>query len=254
LSRRSIRALALVALPFCALAAIACSSSTPQLSHVFVAPPWQGTESYNYNLLDQGNNLTGTCVLKTVPGPAAGQTQLEYPCGNGSGDTDDRLVIVDSQTLTPLSSTRTTYDKKKNSTTTVTSEYGSGKVQLKFNDNGTLHATTRDLPKPTKDSPDPGYYDDAALFWVVRGIPLQKGYQGAYTDVNASASGGQVFTAALNVEATGTLTVPAGTFQAYRIRVETNSITQYFWVNAAAPHEVLRAQIESTIFELAGPK
>jgi uncharacterized protein DUF3108 len=251
LSRRVVSLFALIALPFCALA---CSGSTPQLSHVFVAPPWQGAESYNYNLLDQGNNLTGTCVLKTVPGPAAGQTQLEYPCGNGSGDTDNRLVIVDAKTLTPVSSTRTTYDKKKNSTTTVTSEYSDGKVELKFNDNGTLHSVTRQLPGPTKDSPDPGYYDDAALFWVVRGIPLQKGWQGAYTDINASASGGQVFTAALKVEATGTLTVPAGTFQAYRIQVETNSITQHFWVNAAAPHQVLRAQIEDTVFELSGPK
>lgn len=233
----------------------ACSGSSPQLSHVFVSPPWQGMETYNYNLLDQGNNLTGTCVLKTVPDqPAAGQTQLEYPCGNGAGDTDNRLVVVDSKTLVPIRSTRITFDKKKNSTTTVTSEYGDGKVQLKFDDNGTLHAVSRDLPKPTTESPDPGYYDDAALFWVVRGIPLQKGYQGAYTDVNASASGGQVFTARVNVDATGALTVPAGTFQTFRIRLDTDSITQYFWVNAAAPHQVIRAKIEDTVFELSGPK
>lgn len=252
--RLPIRHLALVALPVCALLAVACSGSNPQLSHVFKAPPWAGPETYTYTLVDQGNNQTGTCVLNTKPGFPPGETTLEYLCNDPKGDRDDRTVVANSQTLVPLSSSRTIFNKSANTRTVVATEYSGTKVQLKFNDNGTIHTVSRDLPKPTNESPDPGYYSDEAIFWVVRGIPLQKGYQGAYVDVNASASGGQTFTATIKVETAEQVKVPAGTFQAWRVRLETDSITQYFWVNEAAPHQVIQAQIEATKFQLASLK
>jgi hypothetical protein len=47
------------------------------------------------------------------------------------------------------------------------------------------------------------------------------------------------------------VTVPAGTFMTWSIRVE-SSITNRFWVDVEAPHRVIRARLEDTTFELIG--
>jgi hypothetical protein len=232
-----------------AVAASACSSDADLPStRVFKAPPWQGAERYTYDLRDQGDKLNGTCELKTTPEKAPGQTFLEHLCGTPDGDRDDRNVTVDSQTLTPTGGSRTIFDAGKNKTTTFTSVYTPPSVTFKADEAGKVHNTERDLPKATKDSPDPGYYDDESLFWVIRGVPLEKGWEGAYDDVNAS--NGRIFSATIRVEATESVEVPAGKFTAWKIRLDTNSVTQYFWVDAAAPHAVVQAAIESITYKL----
>jgi hypothetical protein len=79
-------------------------------------------------------------------------------------------------------------------------------------------------------------------------VPLEKGWEGAYDDVNAS--NGRIFSATIRVEATESVEVPAGKFTAWKIRLDTNSVTQYFWVDAAAPHAVVQAAIESITYKL----
>lgn len=233
-------------------AAIACDSSTPTVSKVFQAAPWQANEDYTYNLLDQGNKVIGTCQLKTTPNSAPGESLLEQLCSNTAGDRDDRAVTVDAQTLRPLQGTRTIFAIKKNSTTVTESTYSDSKVSLKINEAGDIHNAVRALPTPSKDNPDPGYYDDESLFWIVRGIPFADGYSGAYQDINAS--NGQSFVAKLSIVDKGTLKVPAGTFEAWKIRLETDSITQYFWIDTASPHAVVQANIENTTYQLASAK
>jgi hypothetical protein len=232
--------------------AIACDSSETTISKVFKAAPWQGAEDYTYNLVDQGNKVTGTCQLKTTPNSAPGQSLLEQLCSNTAGDRDDRAVTVDAQTLRPISGTRTIFAIKKNSTTVTKSTYDDNNVTLEINEGGDVHRAVRTLPKPTKDSPDPGYYDDESLFWVVRGVPLDKSFSGAYQDVNAS--NGQSFVAQVDVQDQETVKVPAGTFQAWKIRLETSSITQYFWIDVASPHAVVQADIEDTRYQLVSAK
>jgi hypothetical protein len=231
-----------------ALVAAACDDSTnPPLTKVFVRPPWQGAEDLTYNLTQSGDQY-GTCELKTTPAADTGPTLLEHLCGNGKGDTDRRSATVNGQTLEPASSNRTLYQIGRNSTTTFQSTYAYPSVKFHADENGNTHDTTRDLPKPTPDSPDPGYYDDESLFWVVRGLPLEKNWTGAYSDVNASL--GQVFETTLKVEPTETVKVPAGTFTAWKVRVEANDSVNYFWVDEAAPHRVVQADLDDIEYQL----
>ena len=230
-----------------------CAGSTaPTVSKIFEAPPWQGEEQYSYNLVDEGNKVTGTCELKTTPDKAPGTTLLEHLCGNPDGDRDDRNVTVDAQTLRPVGGSRTIFTIDKDKKTTFSSTYEDSVVKLRADQNGKVTTTERELPTPTKDSPDPGYYDDESLFWVVRGIPLEKGFEGAYKDLNASNA--QIFTAKVEVEKTESIKVPAGTFTAWKVRLETNSITQFFWIDAAAPHAVVQANIETIRYQLTSVK
>jgi Protein of unknown function (DUF3108) len=229
----------------------ACSDSSPLLSKVFKAPPWQGSEQLRYTLVDEGGQAYGACVLETKPEAEPGRTQINHLCGGTGPERDDRTAVLDAATLRPVSASRTISDPTGNKRTTFTSEYdpAAATVHFKIDENGKVRETNRDLPKGTKQSPDPGYYDDESLFWLMRGVPLEKGFEGAYADVNAST--GQVITASVHVEDRESVKAPAGTFQAWRLRLETSSITQYFWIDDAAPHAVVKARIERVTYLLA---
>ncbi len=242
--------MAIVALP----AIAACGGGNPVLSKVFKAPVWPGTEQLSYNLVDEGGESYGTCVLETKPEVEPGKTQLNQLCGSNGPERDDRTVTVDSATLRPFSASRAIADPSKHKRTTFTSEYDAtaALVHFKADENGNVHEAQRDLPKATRESPDPGYYDDESLFWLVRGVPLRKGFEGSYADVNASS--GQVVTATVTVQDKEQVKVPAGSFVTWRVRLQTSSITQYFWIDGAAPHEVVQARIERVTYQLTPPK
>jgi len=247
------RALGLGALGLLVLgSAAACSNSDPVITKVFKAPPWTQNESYRYDLKDDGGDLYGSCVLETKIEVEPGKTQLNHLCGSGGPERDDRTVTVDAKTLRPITGNRTISDSSKNERTSFTTTYNdeTRSVHLKADEKGNVHETDRDLPKPTKDSPDPGYYDDESLFWLMRGVPLEKGWSGSYKDVNAS--NGQVITATIRVEDKETVKLASGTYEVWKVRLETQSVTQFFWIDAASPHEVVKARIERLTYEFTG--
>jgi len=59
-----------------------------------------------------------------------------------------------------------------------------------------------------------------------------------------------VFTVVVRVTGTATVRVPAGEFETWEIEVETESITQAFWVERAGSKRVIRARIERDLYEL----
>ena len=236
------------ALAALAVALGACSGGDEtRVEKVFVAPPWAGNETNHYNLLDSGGNVYGTCELETRPGFEEGRTKLSRLCGDGP-NRDDGTAIVDAKTLKPLSATRVISDAGKNKRTTFSATYGAEAVHFTADVNGTLNEAERQLPKPTETSPDPGWYDDESLLWLVRGLDLKQGYEAAYKNVNAG--NGRVFSVELKVETAEKVKVPAGEFMAWRVRIRTDSITQYAWVGVDSPHTLIRARIERLTYEL----
>ncbi|MBI5946641.1 MAG: DUF3108 domain-containing protein [Chloroflexi bacterium] len=219
------------------------------VTKVFGAPPWTGAEAYRYNLVQKGGDVYGTCDILTNPGFEAGKTQLVQKCVDDEGFRDERVTVVDSQTLQPISAVRAIIDAKKGKQTTFTSVYEGAVVKLEANVDGKVNTAERDLPTPTEQSPDPGYYDDEELLWVVRGIALGDGYEAAYKNINAG--NGRIFTVRLAVVGRERLKVPAGEFNTWKVQVQTQSITQYIWIDAEAPHRVVRARIERLTYELA---
>jgi hypothetical protein len=228
---------------------VACDTGNDQAtSKLFAAPPWQSNESLAYNLVDQGNNVYGKCVLETKLDIQPGRTQLNRLCGDDGPHRDDGSVTVDSKTLLPIESMRVIADSKAGKRTSFSASYGDNAVKLKADDNGKIRDTSRDLPKPDDRSPDPGYYDDEALLWLARGVPLRKDFEGAYHDINAGNA--QVVTVDVKVESQERVKVPAGEFTAWRVRIRTSSVTQYVWVDVEAPNRVVRARIERLTYEL----
>lgn len=232
--------------------ASACSGSSPtRYDKLFQSPPWTGPESYPYNLLDQGAHLYGTCTLETKPEVEPGKTQLNRICGNGPNH-DDGTVTADSKTLIPFTSSRTVSDDAKKTKTVFTATYEYPTVKLHSDDNGKIHDTSRALPQPNATSPDPGYYDDDSLLWLVRGIRLEKGFQGTYR--NILSGNAQVTDVTITVEKQERIKVPAGDFDTWNIRVDSGAVTQHIWVETAAPHRMIQASLETLTYQLTTPE
>lgn len=229
-----------------------CAGSNDRtLSKVFVAPPWTGDERNEYNLIDEGGNLYGTCVLETDVDAEPGETRLSRLCANEPRYRDDGTVLVDSRTLVPLEAARVRTDAEKNERVAALSIYEPPIVRFTFDDKGKVRETERELPEPTETSPDPGYYDDESLLWVVRGMDLREGYEASFQNVNAGT--GQTFPVDVKVEGQETVRVPGGEFTAWKIRVRTASVTQFAWVEAEGSRRLVKARIEGiedVIYEL----
>ena len=241
-------------------ATLAACGSEPLETHapIFAAPPWTGPERLHYNLV-QRDNLEGTCILETEPGVAPGVTEVRRLCRDaGQGRYQDNgSARVDSATLRPISSVRRVVDLEEGDTRQFATIYlpdeGLVRFESKQFEEGGAEPTDaldaeRALPEPTDDVPNPAWYDDEELLWLMRGIPLREGFEGEFTNVNAST--GRVFSADVTVEEQERVTVPAGSFTAWKVRIETSTVTQLIWIEAEAPHRVIRARIERLTYEL----
>ncbi len=235
---------------------VACGSeSLGHTERVFVAPAWTGAEQFEYELSDP--DLHGYCTHTTEPGDD-GTATLTTACidAKGEGYHDDTTAVVDSQTLEPHQTSRTIVNIGDGTQTYREATYDPpdkvdiSLLQTELDDPSKVkrqYDTTRDLPVADKDSPDPGWYDESSLFWLVRGIPLEEGFKGRFANVNISTV--QLVGVEIEVEGKEEVEVPAGTFMAWNIRVK-SSVTNRFWVEVDAPHRVVKARLEETTFEL----
>lgn len=248
---RPVRTLSFVALAATALLlAAACGGSEDidDAEKVFEAPPWQGAESYVYQLSTKGDDNAGTCTLATEPDAEPGRTRLSRTCAN-EPYSDNGTVLVDANTLQPVQSEREFYDGKKDRRTIYKTTYRDTDVLFEANVNGKPDHTTRDLPTPTADMPDPGWYDDESLLWLARGIPLRDGFEGTYAHV---INAGQPRILEVTVAVKGPEKVKVGDqeFEAWNVRFERDESVYRVWVDTDGTHKVVRAQIEDIVYEL----
>jgi hypothetical protein len=243
------RILVLLAAPLLVLVTLSCGGGADrQTSKVFQAPPWTGPEDLGYNLSRRAEPSFGTCELLTEPNVEPGRTRLSHHCGNDSYS-DDGVALVDAQSLQPLTATRTATDRAKDRKTVWTNTYEDSIVRFEADTNGSISKTTRDLPKPNAQSPDPGWYDDDTLLWLARGLPLKAGFEASYAHV-INAGQPRVIVVDVKVDPAEKVTVPAGEFQSWKVRIVQGGSTYTIWVDEQAPNRVVKATIEDVTYEL----
>lgn len=225
-------------------------------TRIFAGPAWTGPETFDYELRIR-DEVTGFCTYETDPGNDGALT-LKSLCtdSGGKGHRDDSTATVDPQTLEPIESERVIFNADSGVRTTRKAEYDPPQVTISLlavdTDTDEVKQqfdTTRDLPQQQEGEPPPGWYDEASLFWLMRGIPLEDGFEGRYANVNIGTA--QINGADVKVDGQEEVEVPAGTFRVWQIRVE-SSITNRFWVEVEAPHRVIQARLEDTTFRLTG--
>lgn len=221
---------------------------------VFQGPPWDGTEQLHYEL-KQRDYVYGRCTLETHPGAEPGATRLERLCQGVEDEQfrDDAAVLVDAQTLEPITSQRVNANIESGERITRTADYVREAGIIHFEsvqDDGKTNTATRDVPEPTADVPVPAVYEDETLFWLVRGLPLADGFEVEYT--TASTMTVRVFNVDVAVEGRERVTVSAGTFDAWKVRIQTSAATNRLWVETDGPRRVVKADIERLTYELVG--
>lgn len=217
------------------------SDEEKPISKVFEAPPWEQDESFDYLLTRvEDDEPYGNCSIEVRANQDGGNTRLNLLCTDGE-NRDDGTALVEAETLRPLTSNRTVFRAKDNERLSFDAFYEPPVVRFVSDEDGKTRETTRDLPEPDDLSPDPGYYDDVSLLWLVRGIPLRQNFESSFQ--NASAGTGQIFRVDLKVEEQETVEVPAGEFTTWRVRLRTASITNLYWIEVAAPHRLVKARI-----------
>ncbi len=239
---------AVIVLGATAAAAAACDNAGLPVTKVFEGAPWTGPETYTYRVTDRGVKGAGECRLTTTIDSGAGHSRLERNCQKDVYR-DDAVVEVDAKTLAPFTSSRTYVDGKKNQSVTHTVVYNAETASFKTDDGSKQRETVRDLPRPTGGGAEPGWYDDDELLWLARGIRLATGYESAYSHV-INAGQPRILTVRVKVEGAERVSVPAGEFEAWKVRFDREQSVYFVWVEVAAPHRVLRARIEDTVYEL----
>lgn len=84
----------------------------------------------------------------------------------------------------------------------------------------------------------PNAYDNESSFWMWRSLPLAEGYVTRYTSVNAFERNQS--TVDLSVVGTATVTVPAGTFETWRVLVVAGRASRTAWIEVAPPHRLVQ--------------
>jgi hypothetical protein len=236
----------------CLLAAAGCggdetsdiSTGGPVLGEI----PWQDSERAVYRVLD-GDEEIGSAGLSIgcnsasgafpgFPGTCLFVQTFEF---SDRGITDEVLAVADAATLEPRRVTRTVDGPDGKRTWEAT--YGGSAVTVEQRDENDDRTDELDVPQDHNDT-----WTDLFLW---RTLDLSEGYEGKYMGVvTADFSKPDVITIALKVTGLEEVSVPAGTFSAWRLEIRSGGRTQKAWIADNPQRTLLRYDNTEIVFEL----
>ena len=160
---------------------------------------------------------------------------LVSPMGTMSDET-----VMNKKTLTPIKRTA------KQGPATIEMAYSADKVTGSMNMNGNAKAFDTN-------SDGPMFADGGGASVVLASLPLKEGYTTTYRNFDIQSQKPKIF--ALTVLGKESITVPAGTFEAYKVEVKPADGTagsQTIWVAADGSRQVLKE--EAIIPSMGGAK
>ena len=224
------------------LAGLACGlqpEKAPPTADLAITIPWPDQEQAHYLLLDRKSKEEmgeGTLSVRKQ----GDQYELTQTFENAEGSSDESTVVADAETLKPLS-----FHRKlalPNQTEEVKGDYDA--VQ------GVVNITE---VKGEEDRPVPlrlgkNYYDNDTSLFLWRTIPFAQGYTAAYFTVLT----GSATQAIVEIEITGKeeVTVPAGTFQTWKMEVRSSGVKQFAWFADTPQHPLVQYNNSIQLFQL----
>ena len=237
------RWLLLILMP--AVLLVACSDDSGELvaRDIVSEIPWTATgEKATYRLL-QGDEVKGTGVLAIGSpieggGPLRLQQSFEIPEEN---ITDEVSVSVDFETLRPLAVARV-----------IDGPEGKRECQASYSERRVVidQKAGQDERKDELDVPAEHYESWSDLF-LWRTIEFFEGNEVKYVDVlSCSLAKPDLLSIVLKVKEIEEVTVPAGTFQAWRLEIRSGGRTQKAWYADDARRTLVRYDNGDLVFEL----
>ena len=178
--------------------------------------PWPDDERAEYVLLDRDNGEErGRGVLSATRQDGTLELRLRY---SDERDSDESVVLVDALTLKPISVHR----EITSEAVVVTGEYDSAESIVRIT---TIDKDGDERPVPL--SLEEHYYDNESSLFLWRTIPFEEGYEASYYSVLTNQRGQTLVT--VRVVEREEVTVPAGTFQTWRVEIRFGGTRQVVW-------------------------
>lgn len=230
-----------VALFFALVLLAACGGGSTVLSgrEILSAIPWTAPETARYRLLD-GDEVKGTGVLEIASedGSLVLSQRFEFPDDELS---DDVFVLADPTTLRPRHTERLISGPEGERR--CEAEYASGTVRVE--QRAKDDERTDEFTVPTRS------YDSWSDLFLWRTLPFADGYESRYSDVlSCTLTKPQVLSVVLAVKGIERVTVPAGSFQAWRLEIRSGGRTQKAWFADDAARTLVRYDNGDLVFEL----
>lgn len=229
----------LIAVPALLLASVACEEESATLSGQAIVSniPWEAREEAHYRLLDGGDEIgTGVLTIEGSDGVTTFTQRFE------SKDFSDEVIArADSASLEPVSVTRR-----------IEGPEGPRRWDVVYDDGGvTVEQSSDEDERRDELSTPANSYDSWTDVFLWRTIAFDLDYDAAYTDVlTAALAKPEIISQNVTVKGRGTITVPAGEFDAWRVVIESSGGSQEAWYGESGTHPLLRYDNGDLVFEL----
>lgn len=233
----------LIALMFVSCGGGGSSAAEGDSNAIVGAIPFADGEEFTYELRgDRGVLGYGVLSVMSEGGNFILEQQYDEAAPpEGEQPTSDRsTVTVDASTLRPQSVERVMQSRDD------IDEY-----RGQYAPDGSSVTTTTGEPdskERTIELPEHAYENESSL-WLWRTLPLAEDYTSRYVSVNTIERTRQ--TVELEVTGQQRMTVPAGTFDTWRLQVRNGRATRVVWINIEAPHQVVQWDNGDTVLFLA---
>ena len=221
--------------------AMACGGETTLLCgrEIVSAIPWSGPETFRYRLL-QGDELKGSGELHLErDGDTLVLTQrFEFP---EEGLSDDVSAVVDPATLRPLE-VRRVIDGPEGERA-CRADYDGSMV--------TVEQEAKDDARTDRFAVPARSYDSWSDLFLWRALAFSEDYQAKYSDIlSCTLTKPQVVSVVLKVKGIEAVSVPAGTFDAWRLEIRSGGRTQKAWYADDSARTLVRYDNGDLVFEL----
>ncbi len=203
--------------------------------------PWSDDERAEYVLLDRSSQEEcGTGTLTVERQGDQFQLTLHFEDGTNS---DTSIVMVDDETLQPFSVRRERHIEDE--VEAVEGEYDREEQVIRvveFIDDDEPRTVPRRLDEDL-------YYDNESSLFIWRTIKFEEGYIVKYNTVLVN-QGGVLREVTLRVAGKEEVQVPAGTFDAWRVDISTEGLSQVAFFADTPEHQMVFYDNSVSIFEL----
>jgi hypothetical protein len=212
---------------------LACTNEPDvDTSDIVTNIPWQSGERLDYRLVEDDGDQVGTGTLTATQSGSNFELVAQFE-SDISDDTSK--VIVKSQDLKPVSSTRL-----------IITEDDEELIEVTYTDQG---AVIKQGDKQSGMSVPEHSYDNDSSLWLWRTIDFSEDYESAYITLITNRRSRQ--TVVLEVAGKESVTVPAGTFDAWRLEIRTANARQVAWIADTPRRTLLKYDNDrNLIFEL----
>jgi hypothetical protein len=224
------------------LGAAACTSadSCSSCEDVVSTIPWSAPDTQTYRLEENGSKIGTTTLTIERQGDSFALTQATK---DDKGNSDTSVVNADAKTLKPTTTTRTIIDSKQRSLFETTYE-SIGTDKCSAGQQETIKRSVFSPPDSTKpDStrviakcvPEHAYDTDESLF-LWRTIEFADGKSVTYETM----AQGDKHLVTLTVQDKEQVTVPAGTFDTWKVEIASERSRQYAWFTTTSEHRLVQ--------------